>query len=389
MKKALSFLSLALLLAACGSPVSSSPIASSETSSIEPPFISSEAVESSVQEATSEPTQASSSEPSSTSLVSSSLSSSSSQSSIAPKPWLKPTDDVGLGDQFYLNSIGDVFQVWETYRGDGQTIAVVDVGFNPYHPEFYYSDGTSKVSPLSASFVTTGTSTTKQVGVEKVVNMGESHGTFCAGVAAAAINGQGTVGIAPNASLLLLKTDAKPRSINAEFKYAADCGAKAISVSIGSYYDYTGDLNNDGSDLSTCFDEAVAYCKEKGSVVISAAGNGGLDGHRTEYTYPGAAKGVIGVAGLAANEEAKIWSGSSINPHITVDLDERFVDCYAPADQMYGPCHYDNKQYDGGWNGTSFAAPQVAGMAALYFEKNPAASVDNFISASGRILLEI
>ena len=47
--------------------------------------------------------------------------------------------------------------------------------------------------------------------------MGESHGTFCAGVAAAAVNGKGVAGIAPDASLLLLKTDLKPKSIAKTF----------------------------------------------------------------------------------------------------------------------------------------------------------------------------
>ena len=286
-------------------------------------------------------------------------------------------DDPYIGRQHYLNHIGDIYGAWDSYRGKGITIAVVDIGFNPYHKDFKRADGTSKVREDSASFKVSGGSVVKSVGVDQVVNMGESHGTFCAGVAAAAINGVGVVGIAPDADLLLLKTDAKPKSIAAAFKYAADQGARAISVSIGSYYDYGGDLSSDGSDLGTVFDEPVAYCRSKGTAVISAAGNGGLDGQPTEFTFPGCVDGVIGVGGLAANSSGEIWKGSSYNssPAYT------FCDVYAPADMMYGCCHYDNKEYDGGWNGTSFAAPQVAGMAALYFEKNPEATVDHKMQA--------
>lgn len=288
-----------------------------------------------------------------------------------------PAGDPELGNQFYLNHIGDIYQAWEHYRGDGITIAVIDVGFKPDHPDFVYADGKSKISSLSASFSQNGGQTVTRVGADKVVDLGNSHGTFCAGVAAAAINSKGVVGVAPNAELMLLKTDAKPKSINAAFRYAADNGARVVTISIGSYYNYGGDLQNDGSDLSSCFDEAVAYCRNKGTVVVSAAGNGGEDGQPTEYTFPGATPGVIGVGGLAANKQDVAWTGSSYNS----SSQYRFIDVMAPAEGMYGCCHYDNKLYDGGWKGTSFASPQVAGMAALYFQKYPTATVDNFESA--------
>ena len=290
-----------------------------------------------------------------------------------------PMNEPLVHEQYYLNHIGDIYNTWKSYRGRGITIAVIDKGFNPNHEDLTFADGTSKVSDLSASFTTTGTTTSTSVGVDKVINMADSHGTFCAGVAAAGINGKGVVGIAPEASLLLLKTDGKPKSISKAFKYAADNGAKVVTISIGTYNGYDGeDLTNDGSNLTTVFDEPVQYCLNKGTVVISAGGNGGLDGRQTEYTYPGAAQGVIGCGGLAANSSDAVWSGSSYNYSRTYE----FCDVFAPADGMFNICHFNRDgrwyDYDGGWNGTSFASPIVAGMAALYFEKNPSATPSDF-----------
>lgn len=292
---------------------------------------------------------------------------------------MNPYAEPKLGQQYYLNHIGDIFSAWKQYTGKGVTIAVIDKGFKPTHEDFYFKDGTSKVTANSASFTTTGSNTVTAVGADKVVNLGDSHGTFCAGVAAAAANGKGVIGIAPDANLMLLKTDGKPKSVAAAFRYAADNGAKVVTISIGSYYDYTGDLVDDGSNLATVFDAPVQYCINKGIPVISAAGNGGEMGDEwaTEYTFPGATPGVIGAGGLAANKSTEIWSGSSHNSSPTY----AFVDVLAPANGMYGCCHYDGKDYDGGWNGTSFASPIVAGMAALYFEANPTHNAKQFETA--------
>ena len=297
---------------------------------------------------------------------------------------VNPMNEPMIHQQYYLNHIGDIYNTWKSYTGKGVTIAVIDVGFNPDHEDFKYKDGTSKISKKSASFTTTKDSKTKKYTTTRnddyksIINMGESHGTFCAGVAAAAVNGKGVIGIAPEAELLLLKTDAKPRSICAAFEYAADQGAKVVSISIGSYKNYDGDLKNDESDLTTAFDNSVKYCNDKGTVVISAGGNGGEGGVPNKCTYPGGSKGVIGIGGLKANSSDTLWEGTSYNPKNTDGTSEErksFIDYYAPSNLMYGMCHFnrDGKYYtyDGGWNGTSFAAPIVAGMAALYFEKYP------------------
>ena len=302
---------------------------------------------------------------------------SSSESSNQKEYTSNPMGDPYISRQYYLNHIGDIYSVWKQYRGDGTTIAVIDEGFNGRHEDFTFEDGTSKVREDSAYFKTTGDNTSVSVGIDYVDAEEASHGTFCAGVAAAGINGKGVVGVAPNAKLLLLKTDKKPKSIVRAFKYAADHGATVVTISIGSYSDYDGDLERDGSDLTKVFDEAVKYCYDKNVPVISAAGNGGGSSRATEYTYPGAAKYVIGAGGLAANSSRDVWSGSSYNS----SSQYQFVDVLAPSDMMYGCCNYGGKKYDGGWDGTSFASPQVAGMAALYFQKNPNATAKQFEDA--------
>ena len=281
-----------------------------------------------------------------------------------------PMDDPYISRQYYLNHIGDIYSVWKQYRGDGQTIAVIDEGFNGKHEDFTFEDGTSKVSSESASFTTSGNNTTTKVGINYVDAGEASHGTFCAGVAAAGINKKGVVGIAPNAKLLLLKTDLKPKSVAAAFRYAADHGATAITISIGSYENYEGDLVNDGSNLKTVFKEPVKYCYDKGIPVISAGGNGGS----TKKTYPGSVDYVIGVGGIAANSSSDVWGESTYNS----SNNDRHIDVMAPSEGMFGCCNYGGKKYDGGWKGTSFSAPQVAGMAALYFQKNPEATAKQF-----------
>ena len=104
---------------------------------------------------------------------------------------LNPINEPDIAKQYYLNHIGDIYNAWKDYQGNGQTIAVIDVGFKYNHPDFTYEDGTSKVSDKSAYFSTSGSKTTTKVGTNYLSNTisahgyNNDHGTFCAGVAAA------------------------------------------------------------------------------------------------------------------------------------------------------------------------------------------------------------
>ena len=275
-----------------------------------------------------------------------------------------PLLDKNIGRQYYLNNIGDIYSTWDKYRGDGVTIAVIDAGFNPNHEDFVFENGESKVLNTSGGFKVENGKVKFTKGLSAATDMYSPHGTFCAGVAAAGVNSKGVVGIAPNASLLLLKTDCKAASINAAFDYAREQGVKVITISIGSYKDRGGDLNLSSSeDIETVFAKSIKDCYDAGIVVCSAGGNGGEDSKRNMPCYPAANDYVIGVGGIAKNESATVWDGSTVH--------KASIDIYAPSEGMFGDCHNDNVIYQGNWKGTSFASPIVAGAAALYFQKFP------------------
>lgn len=116
--------------------------------------------------------------------------------------------------------------------------------------------------------------------------------------------------------------------------YAVDNGAQIINMSLG------------GSGYSPLVQEAIDRAVSKGVVVVAAAGNTGRD----QAFYPAAYRGVISVA--ATNEGGRAAGFTTY--HNSVDI-------AAPGDSQKLLSHggYRNSR------GTSFAAPFIAGLAAM------------------------
>lgn len=322
-------------------------------------------------------------------------------------------ESFSFGDTYYgtqktrsLNNVGNIESVWnDEYKGQDIRLAIIDTGIDYLHEDFYDNPNdftTCHISSDSAYFERNGLNIVSTVVgprtsmVQDSYNVllhdwaqidgqykYDSHGTSVAGTAAAAMNGQGTIGIAPDAEIIAIKTDMNLASIRAAINYCVELGdIDVINMSLGAYaetwWDSHGDKHTGNSDVATYFQDAINYAHEAGIIVVAAAGN-----DATDYdTYPAANEHVIGVGSLAMNSGTTPATFTNFNGNSDKASDNHNVDVVAPgyvyAPDMKGtqnsPTHNGYSDVDG----TSFSAPIVAGAACLYKSMYPLATPDEF-----------
>jgi|GEM_PF-1675504 len=153
-------------------------------------------------------------------------------------------------------------------------------------------------------------------------------------------------------------TTSNPRAMAQGINYAVAHGAQIINISYAS-------TAND-PDVAA----AVANAINNNVMVVASAGNGANGGPGQNINnYPAAYPGVIGVGGIdtssATNQK---WAGSNYG---------NWVQVAAPATQI---ATYKNGAYWSGVTGTSYAVPQVAGLAALIRATNPSWNMNTIAS---------
>ena len=243
--------------------------------------------------------------------------------------------------------------------GAGITVAVLDTGLDPDHPVF------SGRLALGFDFVDFDADS-REGGAPG--DWGYGHGTHVASLVAQ---------VAPGARIMPLRvldaqglgniwvlSDALLHAVDPDRNPNTNDGAQVINLSLGTMR--RTDLLEDILERVTCgddyddddddADDDVVRCAAGGTaVVISAAGNSG-DG---TVHYPAAERHNGALAVAANTERGELASFSTRGDWVQVS---------APGELIYGAI-------PGGayavWNGTSMAAPMVAGAAALLRQRHP------------------
>ena len=183
-----------------------------------------------------------------------------------------------------------------------------------------------------------------------------NHGTHVAGTIGATGNNEiGVIGVSPNVKFMAVKVlDYNYESnwcmgatseITKGLNYAVAMGAKISNNSYGGYNNY-----------SETFKEAIHKAEENNHLFIASAGNDGLD-NDTYKPFPASydLPNIISVASTMQTDELS-------NDYFVSNFGNNTVDLAAPGSYILSTI--SNGAYAYG-NGTSMAAPHVAGVAAL------------------------
>jgi major intracellular serine protease len=226
-------------------------------------------------------------------------------------------------------------QLWTTgIKGSSMTIAVLDTGCDITHPD------------LAGRITGTRNFTSDDGGAVENVTDYNGHGTHVAGTIAAIENGQGVVGVAPEANLLVVKVLAgeggsgKYDWIVEGIQYAIDQGVDIISMSLGGPTDYPP------------LHEVIQQAVDKNIPVVCAAGNEGDENAETdEFSYPACYNEVISVGAIDFDRNSSYFTNSNNE-----------VDLVAPGEKILSTIP-DGKYAK--FSGTSMSAPHVSGALAL------------------------
>jgi subtilisin family serine protease len=246
----------------------------------------------------------------------------------------------GSGSVFGTNDADiDGPEAWALETGAGRTVAVVDSGVDPRHPDLIGRVVAGK------DFVEDDNDPQDQVG----------HGSHVAGtIAANRGNDEGIAGVAPDSRVMSLRAlDASGQGFTSDvvaaFEFAGDADVRVVNASLGASQPSVTERKSIEDHPDTLF--------------VVASGNGGSDGvgddNDVSPEYP-CAYDLANVLCVGASDIHDEKTGFSNFGATSVDL-------YAPGEAILSTSlgeYYVN-------DGTSMATPHVAGAAALLAARNP------------------
>ncbi|SKB85440.1 Subtilase family protein [Parapedobacter luteus] len=214
-----------------------------------------------------------------------------------------------------------------------------------------------------------------------VIGPDADHGTHVAGIIGAIRNNDmGIKGVADDVRIMVLRTvpdgDERDKDVANSIRYAVENGAKVINMSFGKAF----------AKDKQVVDDAVQFAMENDVLLVHAAGNEGQD-NDANPNFPN--RNYVDSLGINKGEAdawievgASHWKNDGNLIASFSNYGRRSVDVFAPGvdihSTMPGSTYKDQQ-------GTSMAAPVVAGLAALirsYYPQLPAVEVKRIIMQS-------
>lgn len=302
--------------------------------------------------------------------------------------WLSPNEQAVLAEGLEVNPAGvnsepfDGF-LWNLsqieadktaaagYLGYGARVAVLDSGLWWHHPDIEANVNFGQCRsfvPGEVSVVPT--------------QPGFSHGTHVAGIIAAPINNRGIQGVAPEAEIVAVKVLSESGSgefgwVIQGIVYATWIDADVINMSLGATFPRVNAGGGGAGPLIAALNRAINYATASGVLVVSAAGNEGVDLNSMVWSIPaqcgdGMAVSATGPDGQDCFDRLASYSnfGQSV-VNVAAPGGDFVNEDYYPFDMVLSPA---GKEANGAYSyyfaaGTSMAAPHVSGLAALLVGK--------------------
>ncbi|MDY7026348.1 MAG: S8 family peptidase [Pseudomonadota bacterium] len=274
----------------------------------------------------------------------------------------------------------DGLSAWDATRGQGATVAVLDTGYRP-HVDFINNsiNGYDFISSSSIGNDGNGRdSDARDPGDGRafwrfVLQSSSWHGTHVAGtIGATANNGEGIVGVAPEADLLHVRVLGKGGGSTSDIADAIVWSAGGTVSGVPANTNPADVINMSLGGSGACgssMANAIAQANSNGTIVVVAAGNSNANMDTSSYS-PASCSGVITVAAHDANGNKASFS----NYGSTIEISAPGVSILSTLNDGRVSPGNDNYVY---YNGTSMATPHVAGVAALLKALDPSLDVND------------